>query len=371
MNLDLKPNFLLLNTLDIENLRKLDRIHPYPAKFTIDLALEYIDKYTNKNSIILDPFCGSGTTLLASKVYNRKAVGFDVNFIAILISQFKLLDLNKEELNYLKNFNPKFNLVKPYYYKSINHWFKPECIEALSSIREQIKIYSKNNKKYILFLNLIFSSIINISSNQDSDTRYASIEKPFLNTKYIFNKFNEKLYNAINIYKNINIKSTKNFKVFLHNSKKLTQKIEKDSVSLILTSPPYPNTYDYYLYHKHRMCWLDYDFKFSMENEIGSRREYSSLKLPKEKFNNDLLEIFTQSNYILKNGGFIVLIIGDGKIAGKIYNAKEELLPICKSLRWKLIDYSFSELDKTSRSFVQSYRTKNKKEHIMVFQKEC
>lgn len=35
MNLDLKPNFLLLNTLDIENLRKLDRIHPYPAKFTI------------------------------------------------------------------------------------------------------------------------------------------------------------------------------------------------------------------------------------------------------------------------------------------------------------------------------------------------
>ena len=157
----------------------------------------------------------------------------------------------------------------------------------------------------------------------------------------------------------------------MHNSKKLTQKIEKDSVSLILTSPPYPNTYDYYLYHKHRMCWLDYDFKFSMENEIGSRREYSSLKLPKEKFNNDLLEIFTQSNYILKNGGFIVLIIGDGKIAGKIYNAKEELLPICKSLRWKLIDYSFSELDKTSRSFVQSYRTKNKKEHIMVFQKEC
>ena len=181
MNLDLKPNFLLLNTLDIENLRKLDRIHPYPAKFTIDLALEYIDKYTNKNSIILDPFCGSGTTLLASKVYNRKAVGFDINFIAILISQFKLLDLNKEELDYLKNFNPKFNLVKPYYYKSINHWFKPECIEALSSIREQIKIYSKNNKKYILFLNLIFSSIINISSNQDSDTRYASIEKPFLN----------------------------------------------------------------------------------------------------------------------------------------------------------------------------------------------
>lgn len=370
MTLDLQHNILPLDILyNIEDLRKLDRIHPYPAKFTIDLALEYIYKYTNENSLILDPFCGSGTTLLASKVYNRYAVGFDINFIAVLISRFKLLDLNKKELDYLTNFKPNYNLIKPYFYESINHWFKPESIEALSSIKEQIEIYSKNNKKYILFLNLIFSSIINIASNQDSDTRYASIEKPYLNKKYIFDKFNEKLYNAINIYKNINIQSTKDFKVFLYNSKKLTQKIKEDSVSLILTSPPYPNTYDYYLYHKHRMCWLNYDFKFSMKNEIGSRREYSSLKLPKEKFNKDLLEILIQSNYTLKNGGFVVLIMGDGKISGKIYNAKDELLPICKNLKWKLIDYSFSELDKTSRSFIKSYRTKNKKEHIMVFQK--
>ena len=39
--------------------------------------------------------------------------------------------------------------------------------------------------------------------------------------------------------------------------------------------------------------------------------------------------------------------------------------------KFKMEINSFSELDKTSRSFVQSYRTKNKKEHIMVFQKEC
>ena len=106
-----------------------------------------------------------------------------------------------------------------------------------------------------------------------------------------------------------------------------------------------------------------------MQNEIASRREFSSLKLPKEKFNNDLLEIFTQADIVLKNAGFVVLVMGDGKIAGQIYNAKDELLPLCEKIQWKLIDYSYSELDKTSRSFMQSYRTKNKKEHIMVFQK--
>ena len=33
---------------DIDLLRKLDRVHPYPAKFPIDLAINYIDKYTEE-----------------------------------------------------------------------------------------------------------------------------------------------------------------------------------------------------------------------------------------------------------------------------------------------------------------------------------
>lgn len=360
----------LQNNIDnLLYLRKLDRIHPYPAKFTIDLAIQYIREYSRENDIVLDPFCGSGTTLLASRVLKRQSVGFDINFIAVLISQFKLLNLNKKDLQKLEHFiiTPFYQATKLHSYDNINHWFKQESIKALSSIKEQIYNYAHNNKTYMIFLQLIFSSIINIASNQDSDTRYASVEKSYLDEKYIFAKFNEKLKNALEIYQNIYNKDLKQSQVFLHNAKQLTQKIGKNSVSLIFTSPPYPNTYDYYLYHKHRMLWLDYDVKFSMGNEIGSRREYSSLKLPKEKFNNDLLEIFTQCDKVLKQNGIIGIIMGDGKIAGNIYNAKDEMLEIAAKLHWDLIDYSFNELDKTSRSFAQNYRTKNKKEHILIF----
>lgn len=216
---------------------------------------------------------------------------------------------------------------------------------------------------------MIFSSIINIASNQESDTRYASIDKKYLNENYVYDKFREKLKAAIAIFDNLAINNNETQQVFLHNSKTLSQKLQKDSISLVFTSPPYPNTYDYYLYHKHRMLWLDFDVNFSMQNEIGSRREYSSLKLPKEKFNNDLLEIFTQCQIVLKDNAYIVLVMGDGKIQGEIYNAKDEMLNIAKKLKWDLVDYSHTELDSTSRSFKQSYRTKNKKEHILVFQK--
>ena len=52
--------------MNITLLEKLDRIHPYPAKYTVSLAIEYIEKYTKENDVVYDPFVGSGTTLLAS-----------------------------------------------------------------------------------------------------------------------------------------------------------------------------------------------------------------------------------------------------------------------------------------------------------------
>lgn len=349
-------------------LKKLDRIHPYPAKFPIELALEYIQKYA-QNGVILDPFCGSGTTLLAARELDKQAFGFDINYIACLISRAKLLDFDKVDLQTLREFRIyTSDFIQEY--DNISHWFKPESIQALSHIKTSINDFSKHNEQYKIFLQLVFSSIINIASNQESDTRYASVEKRHINTQYIYDKFMEKLHNAIDIFAHLKFATNHTQTIFLHNAKLLSDILSNERVSLIFTSPPYPNTYDYYLYHKHRMLWLDFDVKFSMQNEIGSRREYSSLKLPKEKFNNDLLEIFTQCQRVLQDRGHIVLVMGDGKIQGEVYNAKDEISALAAQMAWRLIDYSYSELDKTSRSFMQSYRTKHKKEHILVFQKD-
>jgi site-specific DNA-methyltransferase (cytosine-N4-specific) len=42
-------------------------------------------------------------------------------------------------------------------------------------------------------------------------------------------------------------------------------------VSLVITSPPYPNAYEYWLYHKYRMYWLGMDPISVREREIGAR----------------------------------------------------------------------------------------------------
>lgn len=362
---------------NIELLRKIDRIHPYPAKFPVDTALQYIEKYTNPEDVVFDPFVGSGTTLLASSVLNRSGFGTDINYIAILISSFKLLSLNETDIDGLKAFISSFRetyqeaieSVRKFTYPSVEHWFCNDSILTLSLIKE--KISQLENERQKTFGNLVFSSIINTVSNQEGDTRYAAIKKDFITTDYIAETFIKKFNYALTLFISFGgIERNLNNKAVFCDARQCDKLAPSDSVDLILTSPPYPNTYDYYLYHKHRMNWLGFDVRTSMKAEIGSRREYSSLKQPKEKFNEDLYRVFYACNCMLKTGGKAVIVMGDGRIQGENYDAEYNIKNVTARLNWQLIDYSFTNLDETSRSFRQSYRTKGKKEHVLVFQKE-
>ena len=62
------------------------------------MLLEQIIKISSdKNDVILDPFCGSGTTLVAAKMNNRKFIGIDISKDAICLSKRRLNELIKTE----------------------------------------------------------------------------------------------------------------------------------------------------------------------------------------------------------------------------------------------------------------------------------
>ena len=58
-------------------------------------------KYTKENDIVLDPFCGSGTSMIECKLLNRKGIGIDVNVEALKLAQSRI------NFEYTTSYEPK------------------------------------------------------------------------------------------------------------------------------------------------------------------------------------------------------------------------------------------------------------------------
>ncbi len=70
----------------------------HPAAFPLELCRRLIELYTVKDETVLDPFVGSGTTLIASMELGRNAVGIDVNlsYTRLAKSRLRQRRLSKE-----------------------------------------------------------------------------------------------------------------------------------------------------------------------------------------------------------------------------------------------------------------------------------
>ena len=73
----------------------------HPATFPISLAKKVVELFTHEGELVLDPFVGSGTTLVAAQDLNRNAIGFDlqesyINLCSERLSQKNLFNKTKQ-----------------------------------------------------------------------------------------------------------------------------------------------------------------------------------------------------------------------------------------------------------------------------------
>jgi 16S rRNA G966 N2-methylase RsmD len=99
-------------------------MHKYWSKKPANLVARYIERYSKPGEIMLDPFCGSGVTAIESVRQNRRAVGIDLNPIAVLCTQMGL------EFVDTKTLKRSFDFLRKEVEKEINKLYHTECPEC-------------------------------------------------------------------------------------------------------------------------------------------------------------------------------------------------------------------------------------------------
>jgi site-specific DNA-methyltransferase (adenine-specific) len=121
----------------------------HPAPFPIELPRRCIQLFSFVGDTVLDPFLGSGTTLVASYLYDRKGIGIDIDphYCQIALNRLKketdmnLADTKKsvnhtnEKINTKKILNTQSEIILQYFkdypsrytsYKDVGEWIKEE-----------------------------------------------------------------------------------------------------------------------------------------------------------------------------------------------------------------------------------------------------
>ena len=128
-------------------------MHKYWSKKPANLIRELILEYSKENELVLDPFCGSGVTIVESILTNRKAIGIDLNPSAISITKQLLTTLPIEKIEntfheIAKSCENKINS----FYRIKYHGKSYTGLHFLWNENTIKQIYFKNGKTHLSYI---------------------------------------------------------------------------------------------------------------------------------------------------------------------------------------------------------------------------
>jgi len=169
-------------------------------------------------------------------------------------------------------------------------------------------------------LKIALSSIVVRVSNQDSDTRYAAVEKD-IPQESVFRGFTRAAASVSSALADVGaglFGPRPRVRVINRDLMKVEPEEIGTDIGLVITSPPYPNAYEYWLYHKYRMYWLGMDPIAVREAEIGARPHYFKKNHQTEAdFERQMGQCFKLLAKVMRPGSYACFVVGRSIIHGR------------------------------------------------------
>ena len=364
--------------------------HAFPAKFPPQLPHKFIDALTVPGDVVLDPMMGSGTTIVESFLANRRAIGIDIDPLALRLCKTKttplavdqvavygnkVLEHAQKELQHedklRQDLAARFGEAEQ---KFIDYWFLASTQLELVSLLRQLEQVDEPACR--AFLKLVFSSIIITKSGGVSMARDLAHTRPHRIDDKVprpaLNEFKKRLAKNLGSLAELNTASSQ-VRLFRGNAQQLP--LQNHCIDLIVTSPPYAsNAIDYMRAHKFSLVWLGH----SIKDLSKLRGEYighdavasvSLLKLPDyaaqvisslakvdpkksrtlHRYYSEMTLCLTEIARVLKPGKAAVVVVGSSNMRGIDTHTDVCLGDIGKQVGLDLVHIGVREIDRDKR----------------------
>lgn len=362
-------------------------IHKYPAKFIPHVPRWAIRKYLDaKNGWVLDPFCGSGTTLVEGTINGHNVIGVDIDPLSCLITKVKITPIPRKKL--VKSKNELIEAIKkksdasfkpPTQTHNLEHWFRPEQIGALGKIRECIENFREDKDLYDFFM-ITFSSIIRKASNADDQSQKTYVSHTLRKTPKpaipLFLK-NLEVYSSRVLEFGRVVRGNNKEKIVLttdsRNLKGAMKEHNIGKVDIAITSPPYIKALDYIYTQMAEYFWIGDLWGLETQekqnrykvNYIGTKQipaeiyklvpktnvaEIDALvsKIKKKdikhayitaKFFIDMKNNLKNVHGLLKTNGHYIIVIGNNRVSGYYVPSHLFLMRCAEEAGFKVANY--------------------------------
>ena len=259
--------------------------HSYAARLHPATARRIIDGLSAPGQTVLDPYMGSGTVMVESRLAGRRGIGVDLNPLSLDLAHLKTRGASPAERRGLVEAAERVaahaderRLAKAgptqRYGREDLELFDVHMLLELDGLRDGISLEPAGYAREAL--KLVLSSILVKVSKRPGDT-VERVAPRRLATGFAIKLFSSKtveLAERLEAFTDLlraNAKKPPECELAVDDARKL-RTVRAASVDLIVTSPPYPGVYDYAHHHAARLRWLGLDAEAFFHGEIGSRR---------------------------------------------------------------------------------------------------
>lgn len=350
----LHPELGFYNVPEYQRTKHVHRLHPYLGKFIPQLVEWFLARYFNEEDVILDPFMGSGTTLVQGNEMKMHTIGVDISPFNCLIARVKtakydvakarreILDAESRVTFFSQQLMPKSELVlslspdgqieeltrsllaecNSEYLKT---WFAPRALLEMLYYRRIIVDYQYQDLLRVLLSRAVRSS--RLIPHYDLATPKAPLP---IGQQYWCKKHNrycvpiEECLAKIHAYSEDTarriaqfdrLRSDKTVMVIQADSRTVDLKRELADTPIanrlidgIFTSPPYVGQIDYH--DQHIYAYELFGFPRHDELEIGPKKKGKSLQAQRD-YIDGIVAVFRNVLPLLKPDAKVFIVAND------------------------------------------------------------